>query len=89
MGTPQLKELQMQLEELFEKGYIHLSISPWGAPTLFVRKKDGTLRLCVDYQQLNKTTIQNMYPVSRIDDVFDQLRGGKVFSKIDFKFGYH
>jgi hypothetical protein len=61
MGTPKLKELQMQLEELFKKGYIHPSVSPWGAPVLFLKKKDGTLRLCIDFRHLNKVTINNKY----------------------------
>ena len=64
-------------------------MSPWGAPVLFVKKKDGTLRLCVDYRQLNKMTIKNRYPLPRIDDLFDQVRGASVFSKIDLRFGYH
>ena len=73
----------MQLEEILKKGYIRPSVSPWGAPVLFVKKKDGTLGLCIDYRQLNKATVQNKYPLPRIDDLFDQLRGAKVFSKID------
>ena len=64
-------------------------MSPWGAPVLFVKKKDGTMRLCVDYRQLNKATIKNKYPLPRIDDVFDQLQGAAVFSKIDLRFGHH
>jgi hypothetical protein len=89
MSTPELKELQMQLEELLKKGYIRPSVSPWGAPILFVKKKDGTLRLCIDFRQLNKSTIKNKYPLPRIDDLFDQLRGEKIFSKIDLRSGYH
>src|SRR5271156_2844415 len=89
MSTPELNELQIQLEELLKKGYVHLSVSPWGALVLFVKKKDGTLRLCIDYRQLNKATVKNKYPLSRIDDLFDQLRGAKVFSKIDLRSGYH
>jgi hypothetical protein len=89
MSTPELKELQMQLEELLKKGYIRPSVSPWGAPILFVKKKDGTLRLCIDFRQLNKYTIKNKYPLPRIDDLFDQLRGEKIFSKIDLRSGYH
>ena len=64
-------------------------MSPWGAPVLFVKKKDGTLRLCIDYRQLNKLTVKNKYHFPRIDSLFDQMRGAKVFSKIDFRFGYH
>jgi hypothetical protein len=83
MRTLELKELQMQLEELLKKGYICPSVSPWGAPLLFVKKKDGTLRLCIDFQQMNKYTIKSKYPLPRIDGLFDQLRGAKIFSKID------
>jgi hypothetical protein len=89
MSTPELKELQMQLEELLKKGYIRPIVSPWGAPVLFVKKKDGTLRLCIDFRQLNKYTIKNKYPLPLIDDLFDQLRGEKIFSKIDVRAGYH
>jgi len=89
MGTPELKELQIQLEELLRKGYIHPSVSPWGVPVLFMRKKDGTLRLCIDFGKLNKATIKNKYPLPRIDDVFDQMRGAKILSKIDLSSGYH
>jgi hypothetical protein len=72
-----------------DKGYIQPSVSPWGEPTLFVKKKDGTLRLCIDYRQLNKTTIKNKYPLPRIDDLFDQLGGASIFSKIELRSGYH
>jgi hypothetical protein len=89
MSTPKLKELQMQLEELLKKGYICPSVSHWGAPILFVKKKDGTLRLCIDFRQLNKYTIKNKYPLPRIDDLFDQLRGARIFSKIDLRSRYH
>jgi hypothetical protein len=89
MSTPELKELQMQLEELLKKGCIRPSVSPWGAPVLFVKKNDGILRLCIDFRQLNKYTIKNKYPLPRIDDLFDQLRGAKIFSKIDLRAGYH
>jgi hypothetical protein len=89
MSTPELKELQMQLEELLKKGYICPSVSPWGAPVLFMKKKDGTLRLCIDFRQLNKVTIKNKYPLPRIDDLFDQLKDAKIFSKIDLRSGYH
>ena len=70
MSTLELKELEMQLEELLKKGYISPSVSPWGAPVLFVKKKDGTLILCIDYRQLNKATVKNKYPLPRIDDLF-------------------
>ena len=72
-----------------DKGFIRPSVSPWGAPVLFVKKKDGTMRLCIDYRQLNKVTIKNRYPLLRIDDLFDQLQGASVFSKIDLRSGYH
>jgi hypothetical protein len=89
MSTPELKELQLHLEELLKKGYIHPSVSPWGASVLFVKKKDGTLRLCIDFKQLNKVTLKNKYPLSRIDDLFDQLKDAKIFLKIDLRLGYH
>ena len=72
-----------------DKGFIRLSVSLWGAPVLFVKKKDETLRLCIDYRQLNRVTIKNKYPLPRIDDLFDQLQGARVFSKIDLRSGYH
>ena len=78
----ELKELKLQLQELLEKGFIRPSVSPWGAPMLFVKKKDGTLRLCIDYRQLNKLTVKNKYLLPRINDLFDQLKGASVFSKI-------
>jgi hypothetical protein len=77
----------MQLEEILKKGYIRPSVSPWGALVLFVKKKDGTKRLCIDFKQLNKMTIKNKYPVARIDDLFDQLKDAKIFSKIDLRSG--
>ena len=89
MSTPEMLELKMQLQELLEKKYIRPSVSPWGAPVLFVKKKYGTLRLCIDYRQLNKVIVKNKYPLPRIDDLFYQMRGEKVFSKIDFRSGYH
>jgi hypothetical protein len=89
MSIPDLKELQMQLEEILKKGYIHPSVSPWGAPILFVKKKDGTLTLCIDFRQLNKFTVNNKYPLPKIDDIFYQLKDAKVFSKIDLRLGYH
>jgi hypothetical protein len=88
-STPKLKELQMQLEELLNKGYIHPSVSPWGAPVLFVKNKDGMLRLCIDFRQFYKVTIKNKYPLPRIDDPFNQLKGARIFSKIDLKSVYH
>ena len=75
--------------ELLDKGFIRPSTSPWGAPVLFAMKKDKTLRLCIDYRQLNRVTIKNRYPLPRIDDLFDQLRGARVYSKIDLRTGYH
>ena len=89
MTPVELKELKLQLQELLEKQFIRPSVSPWGAPVLFVKKKDGTLRLCIDYRQLNKLTIKNKYPLPRIDDLFDQLKGASIFSKIDLRSGYH
>ena len=89
MPPKELAELKIQLQELLDKGYIRPSSSPWGCPALFVKKKDGSLRLCVDYRPLNAVTIKNKYPLPRIDVLFDQLAGAKVFSKIDLRSGYH
>jgi hypothetical protein len=89
MMTPELAELKEHIRELVEKGFIRPSSSPWGAPMIFVPKKDGTQRLCVDYRALNEVTVKNKYPLPRIDDLFDQLRGACVFSKIDLRSGYH
>ena len=89
MAPAEIKELKVQMEELLSKGFVKTSTSPWGAPVLFVKKKDGSLRLCIDYRQLNKVTIRNQYPLPIIDDLFDQLQGAKVFSKIDLRSGYH
>jgi hypothetical protein len=89
MSTPELQELKMQLKELLDLGLIRPSVSPWGAPVIFIQKKDGSWRLCIDYCQLNKATIKNQYPLSRIDDLFDQMKGATVFSKIDLRSGYH
>jgi hypothetical protein len=89
MPPKELPELKNQLQELLDKGYIHPSSSPWGCPALFVKKKDGSLRMCVDYRPLNAVTIKNKYPLPRIDVLFDQLAGAKVFSKIDLRSGYH
>ena len=80
MEPVELKELKSQLQELTDKGFVRPSFSPWGAPVLFVKKKDRSLRLCVDYRQLNKVTIKNKYPLPRIDDLFDQLKGVWVLS---------
>lgn len=89
MSVPELTELKMQLQELLDKKYIRPSVSPWGAPVLFIKKKEGTLWMCMDYRQLNKLTIKNKYPLPRIDELFDQVRGATVFSKIDLWSGYH
>ncbi|KAH0734704.1 hypothetical protein KY285_010411 [Solanum tuberosum] len=89
MALVELKELKEQLKDLLDKGFIQPSISPWGAPVLFVKKKDGSLRMCIDYRQLNKVTIKNKYPLPRIEDLFDQLQGASYFSKIDLRSGYH
>ena len=89
MASAELKELKSKLKDLLDKGFIQPSISPWGAPVLFVKKKDGSFRMCIDYRQLNKVTIKNKYPLPRIDDLFDQLQGASYFSKIDLRSGYH
>ena len=89
MAPAELRELKAQLEELLSKGFIRPSISPWGAPILFVKNKDGSLQLCIDYRQLNRVTIRNQYPLPRIDELFDQLQGSRVYSKIDLRLGYH
>jgi hypothetical protein len=89
MPPKELAELKTQLQELLDKGYIRPSSSPWGCPTLFVKKKDGSLRMCVDYRPLNAVTIKNKYPLPQMDVLFDQLAGAKVFSKIDLRSGYH
>ncbi|GKA73869.1 putative reverse transcriptase domain-containing protein [Tanacetum coccineum] len=85
----EMKELPEQLQELSEMGFIRPSSSPWGAPVLFVKKKDGSFRMCIDYRELNKVTVKNCYPFPRIDDLFDQLQGSSVYSKIDLRSGYH
>ncbi|GKC49889.1 retrotransposon protein, putative, ty3-gypsy subclass [Tanacetum coccineum] len=83
------EDLSEQLKELSDKGFIRPSSSPWGAPVLFVKKKDGSFRMCIDYRELNKLTVKNRYPLPRIDDLFDQLQGSSVYSKIDLRSGYH
>nr|GEU87378.1 putative reverse transcriptase domain-containing protein [Tanacetum cinerariifolium] len=85
----EMKELSVQLQELLKKGFIHPSSSPWGAPSLFVKKKNRSFRMCIDYRELNKLTVKNRYPLPRIDDLFDQLQGSSVYSKIDLRSGYH
>jgi hypothetical protein len=89
MSASEFGELKKQLEELLEKNFVRPSVSPWGAPVLLVKKKDGSMRLCVDYKQLNKVTIKNKYPLPRIDNLMDQLVGACVFSKINLRSGYH
>ncbi|KAF5801008.1 putative nucleotidyltransferase, Ribonuclease H [Helianthus annuus] len=89
LAPTEMNELRTQLDELLAKGFIRPSSSPWGAPVLFVKKKDGSMRLCIDYRELNKVTIKNRYPLPRIDDLFDQLQGASYFSKIDLRSGYH
>ena len=89
MASLELKELKVQMEELMSKGFVKPSTSPWGASVLFVKKRDESLRLCIDYRELNKVTIRNQYPLPRIDDIFYQLQGARVFSKIDPRSGYH
>ncbi|KAJ9556981.1 hypothetical protein OSB04_011595 [Centaurea solstitialis] len=89
LAPSEMQELSSQLQELLDKGFIRPSSSPWGAPVLFVKKKDGSFRMCIDYRELNKITIKNRYPLPRIDDLFDQLQGATYFSKIDLRSGYH
>ncbi|GJW49707.1 putative reverse transcriptase domain-containing protein [Tanacetum coccineum] len=85
----EMQELSDQLQELADRGFIRPSTSPWGAPVLFVKKKDGSFRMCIDYRELNKLTVKNRYPLPRIDDLFDQLQGSSTYSKIDLRSGYH
>ena len=89
MALAKLIDLNTQLKDLLDRGFIRPSISPWGAPVLFVKKKGGSLRMCIDYHQLNKVTIKNKYPLPRIDNLFDQLQGASPFFKIDMRLGYH
>nr|GFB41548.1 putative reverse transcriptase domain-containing protein [Tanacetum cinerariifolium] len=89
LAPTEMQELANQLKKLQDKGFIRPSSSPWGAPVLFVKKKDGSFRMCIDYRELNKLTIKNRYPLPWIDDLFDQLQGSRYFSKIDLQSGYH
>ncbi|GJT69340.1 putative reverse transcriptase domain-containing protein [Tanacetum coccineum] len=89
LAPSKMKKLAEQLQELSEKGFIRPNSSPWGAPFLFVKKKDRSFRMCIDYRELNKLTVKNCYPLPRIDDLFDQLQGSSVYSKIDLRLGYH
>nr|GEY94059.1 putative reverse transcriptase domain-containing protein [Tanacetum cinerariifolium] len=89
LAPAEMQELSTQLQELFDKGFIRPSSSPWGAPVLFVKKKDGSFWMCIYYHERNKLTVKNRYPLSRIDDLFDQLQGSRVYSKIDLRSGYH
>jgi len=89
MSTLELVELKLQLKEIIDRGYIKPSVSPRGAPVLFVKKKDNDLGLCIDYRQLSIATIKNRYPLPRIDDLFYQLKGSTVFSKINLRSKYH
>ncbi|KAI3716247.1 hypothetical protein L6452_23456 [Arctium lappa] len=89
LAPTEMEEMVVQLQDLLEKGFIRPSSSPWGAPVLFIKKKDGAMRMCIDYRELNKVTVKNRYPLPRIDDLFDQLQGAGCFSKIDLWSGYH
>ncbi|GJT24136.1 reverse transcriptase domain-containing protein [Tanacetum coccineum] len=89
LAPSEMQELSNQLQELADRGFIRPSTSPWGAPVLFVKKKDGSFRMCINYRELNKLTVKNRYPLPRIDDLFDQLQGSSVYSKIDLRSGYH
>ena len=89
MAPAELQELKSQLQELLRQGFIRPSTSPWGAPVLFVKKNDGTLRMCIDYRGLNQVTIKNKYPLPHIEELFDQLQGATVFSKLDLRQGYY
>ena len=89
MAPIELKELKIQQRELQDKGFIRPSVSPYDAPIMFVKKKDGTLRVCIDYRKINNVIVKNKYPLSRIEDLFDQLKGASVFSKVDLRSGYY
>jgi len=89
MSIPKLVELKLQLKEMLDKGYIRPSVLPWGAPIFFVKEKDNTLRLCIDYKKFHKMNIKNKYPFPHIDDLFYQFKGETIFLKIDLRLGYH
>ncbi|GJT45986.1 retrotransposon protein, putative, ty3-gypsy subclass [Tanacetum coccineum] len=89
LAPSEMQGLSNQLQELSDRGFIRPSTSPWGAPVLFVKKKDGSFRMCIDYQELNKLTVKNRYPLPKIDDLFDQLQGSSIYSKVDLRSGYH
>ncbi|GJU49413.1 putative reverse transcriptase domain-containing protein, partial [Tanacetum coccineum] len=89
LAPAEMQELSTQLQELFYRGFIRPISSPWGEPVLLVKKKNGSFRMCIDYRELNKLTVKNRYPLSRIDDLFDQLQGSRVYYKIDLRSGYH
>jgi hypothetical protein len=89
MASLELKELKEQLQELLDKGFIHPSTSPWGASVLFFKKNDWSMRMCIDYRELNKVTIKNRYPLPRIGDLLDQLQRARMFSKVNLRSGYH
>jgi hypothetical protein len=89
MSSDELDELKKQLKKLLEQGFVRPSASPWGSPVLFVEKKYGTKRICIDYRMLNSMTIKNKYPLPRIEDLLDRLKKAKFFSKIDLRSGYH
>ncbi|GKD75518.1 putative reverse transcriptase domain-containing protein, partial [Tanacetum coccineum] len=89
LAPAEMQELSTQLQELFDRGFIRPSSSPWGAPILFVKEKDGSFQMCIDYHELNKLTVKNRYPLPRIDDLFDLLQGSRVYSKIDLRSDYH
>ena len=89
MAPAELRELKEQLKDILDKRFIRPSVSPWGTPILFMRKKDSSLRMCIEHRQLNKVTVKNKYPLSRIDDLFYQLQDASYFSKINLRSGYH
>nr|GFB55318.1 putative reverse transcriptase domain-containing protein [Tanacetum cinerariifolium] len=89
LAPSRMKDLSEQLKELSDKGFIRPRSLPWGAPVLFVKKKDGSFQMCIDYRELNKLMVKNRYPLPRIDDLFDQLQGSSVYSKIDLRSDYH